>query len=147
MAGRPDMVQELFGGPGETDAEELVGIDVARQTPSARDGRGEVSELARGADIIVGLSVPEAFSVDDVRAMSDDAIVLALANPDPKVRPDEAREAGAAVVGTGRSDFPQQVNNALAADLIEEPDADSILPAVLDEQVVPAVAGAVAGER
>jgi malate dehydrogenase (oxaloacetate-decarboxylating) len=52
--------------------------------------------------------------VDDVKAMADDAIVLALANPDPEVRPDEARDAGAAVVCTGRSDFPNQVNIVLA---------------------------------
>jgi malate dehydrogenase (oxaloacetate-decarboxylating) len=133
---------------------------------------GPVSDLARGADVIIGLSVPDAFSVDDVAAMNDDAVVLALANPEPEVEPEQARKAGAAVVCTGRSDFPNQVNNVLAfpglfrgaldatvqevdgaalrraaqalADLVEEPGAEAVLPGVLDERVVPAVAGAIA---
>jgi malate dehydrogenase (oxaloacetate-decarboxylating) len=133
---------------------------------------GPVSDLARGADVIIGLSVPDAFSVDDVAAMNDDAVVLALANPEPEVEPEQARKAGAAVVCTGRSDFPNQVNNVLAfpglfrgaldatvqevdgaalrraaqalADLVEEPSAEAVLPGVLDERVVPAVAGAIA---
>lgn len=75
------------------------------------DGRGEVSELVAGLDILIGLSVPDAFSVDDVAAMVDDAIVLAL------------------------------------ADLVEEPSEEAVLPGVLDERVVPAVARAVAGAR
>lgn len=135
------------------------------------DGGGSASEALKGVDVVVGLSVPDAFSIDDVQAMADESIVLALANPEPEVDPDEARQAGAGVVATGRSDHPNQVNNVLAfpglfrgaldagvsgveeadllraahelARLVDEPDADAILPGVLDERIVPAVAGAV----
>lgn len=133
------------------------------------------SDVFTGADALIGLSVPSAFSVEEVRKLADDAIVLALANPEPEVDPDEARDAGAAVVGTGRSDHPNQVNNVLAfpglfrgaldaglpnieedallraahalADIVEKPDAESILPGVLDERVVPAVAAAVRNDN
>jgi malate dehydrogenase (oxaloacetate-decarboxylating) len=138
-------------------------------------GGGDVADVMRGADAVIGLAVPGAFEVDCIRAMADRPIVFALANPEPEVDPREASEAGAAVVATGRSDFPNQVNNVLAfpglfrgaldaqlreldgdaalraaaaiADLIEDPRPERILPDVLDERIVPAVAGAVAGDR
>jgi malate dehydrogenase (oxaloacetate-decarboxylating) len=136
------------------------------------DAEGETSELLAGADMVIGLSTPKAFDAEDVASMADNPIVFALANPDPEVDPAEARDAGAAVVATGRSDFPNQINNVLAfpglfrgaldaglrdvdeqaalraahalAELVPEPTAERILPAVLDERVVPRVAAAVA---
>jgi malate dehydrogenase (oxaloacetate-decarboxylating) len=159
-------------GPGRDDLDEHkrtlvddLSLHDARQTP----------ELIADADVLIGLSVPEAFSVDDIERMARDAIVLALANPEPEVDPGEARQAGAAVVATGRSDFPNQVNNVLAfpglfrgaldgdlgeidqaallraaealAGLVREPDPESILPSVLDDRVVRAVAAAICDER
>ena len=91
------------------------------------------------AGVLIGLSVPQAFSVDDISPMTDDAIVLALANPEPEVDPDAARSAGAAVVCTGRSDVPNPVSNVLGF--------PGLSRGALDERVVPAVAAAVAGPR
>ncbi len=76
--------------------------------------KGALAEVIREADVFVGLSVAGALSPEMVRSMAAGPIVFALANPVPEILPDEAREAGAAVVATGRSDFPNQVNNCLA---------------------------------
>lgn len=67
-----------------------------------------------GADIFIGVSAPGIVSQDMVRSMNPDAILFAMANPTPEIMPDEAKAAGARVIGTGRSDFPNQVNNVLA---------------------------------
>lgn len=75
---------------------------------------GQLVDAIRGADVFIGLSVPGALSQDMVRSMAPNAIVLAMANPVPEILPDEALAAGAKIVGTGRSDFPNQVNNCLA---------------------------------
>lgn len=150
---------------------ELDGVKAALVEDLGLDDKGPVDQVVRGADVLVGLSVPGSFSIEEVEAMGEGAIVLALANPEPEVDPDEAREAGAAVVATGRSDYCNQVNNVLAfpglfrgaldagldevdepallraasaiAGLVDEPNAESILPGVLDDRVVPAVARAV----
>ncbi|MBV9855284.1 MAG: NAD-dependent malic enzyme [Streptosporangiaceae bacterium] len=74
---------------------------------------GDLSGAVRGADVFIGVSAPGILSGDDVKAMNENAIVFALANPDPEVDPDVAREH-AAVVATGRSDYPNQINNVLA---------------------------------
>jgi malate dehydrogenase (oxaloacetate-decarboxylating) len=136
------------------------------------DGDGSLEDALDGADAVIGLSGPGAFSLDDLERMADRPLVFALANPEPEVSPDEAGERGVGVVATGRSDFPNQVNNVLAfpglfrglldaglheldraravhaakalAALITEPTAEEILPGALDERVVPAVAGAIA---
>ncbi|MDE2842959.1 MAG: NADP-dependent malic enzyme [Chloroflexota bacterium] len=133
---------------------------------------GDLAEAMRLADVFVGLSVGDTVSQDMVRSMSPDPIVLAAANPTPEIWPDAAAEAGAKVVGTGRSDFPNQINNSLAfpgvfrgtldaratrittrmklaaaealAGLVAEPTAENIIPWSLDPEVVPAVAHAVA---
>ena len=68
----------------------------------------------KGADIFVGVSAPNIVSAEMVASMNKDAILFAMANPVPEIMPDLAREAGAKVVGTGRSDFPNQVNNVIA---------------------------------
>jgi malate dehydrogenase (oxaloacetate-decarboxylating) len=76
--------------------------------------QGELEDAVRGADIFIGLSVAGALSQDMVRSMAKDPIILAMANPTPEIMPDEAFAAGAKIMGTGRSDFPNQVNNCLA---------------------------------
>ena len=133
---------------------------------------GDLAEAMRLADVFVGLSVGDTVTQDMVRSMAPDPIVLAAANPTPEIWPDAAAEAGARVVGTGRSDFPNQINNSLAfpgvfrgaldaratrittrmklaaaealAGLVAEPTAENIIPWSLDPEVVPAVAHAVA---
>jgi malate dehydrogenase (oxaloacetate-decarboxylating) len=146
--------------------------DAKRSLVEDLELRDNGSDPFKEADVIIGLSGPDGFSVDEVERMASDPIVFALANPEPEVDPDDAREAGAAVVATGRSDFPNQVNNVLAfpglfrglldaqlrtlddacairvaealAALVSDPDPESILPRVFDDRVVPAVARAVA---
>ena len=76
--------------------------------------RGTLADVMKGADIFIGVSAPGVVTPDMIRSMAKDPIVLAMANPVPEIMPDLAKEAGAAVVGTGRSDFPNQVNNVLA---------------------------------
>ncbi len=136
--------------------------------------KGTLADAMAGADIFVGVSAPGTVTKEMVRSMSDKPIVFACANPTPEIFPDEAREAGAAVIATGRSDFPNQINNVLAfpgifrgtfdvravdindamkiaasralAGLItdEELSADYIIPAAFDPRVGKAVAKAVA---
>jgi malate dehydrogenase (oxaloacetate-decarboxylating) len=131
--------------------------------------------MVEGADVLIGVSRAGLFTAADVRRMNERPIVFALANPVPEIMPDEARAGGAAVIATGRSDFPNQVNNALVfpglfrglldaniaevttatkiavaealAALIERPTAESIIPSIFDERVVPAIARAVAESR
>jgi malate dehydrogenase (oxaloacetate-decarboxylating) len=133
--------------------------------------RGTLKDAMAGADVFIGVSAGGIVGEEMVRSMSADPIVLALANPIPEIMPDTAYRAGAAVVGTGRSDFPNQINNVLAfpgifrgaldarakvindamklaaahalAHCVAEPHRDRILPDVMDTRVVPAVAAAV----
>lgn len=135
---------------------------------------GSLTDALVGADIFIGVSAPGIVSEEMISSMAENAIVFAMANPVPEIMPDEAKRAGAAVVGTGRSDFPNQVNNVLAfpgifkgtlsvrasdineemklaaAEAIsslvsdEELSSDYILPAAFDERVGKTVAAAVA---
>ena len=75
---------------------------------------GDLSDALKGADVFIGVSKGGIVSEDMIRSMAKDPIVFAMANPVPEIMPDEAKKAGAAVVGTGRSDFPNQINNVLA---------------------------------
>ena len=75
---------------------------------------GSLTDAMRGADIFVGVSAPGIVTKEMVASMNSDAILFAMANPVPEIMPDLAKEAGARVVGTGRSDFPNQVNNVVA---------------------------------
>ncbi len=86
--------------------------ELARITNPDRES-GELSDIMRGADVFLGVSVKDAISAEMIKSMNRDAIVFAMANPDPEILPDIAVDAGAAVVATGRSDFPNQVNNVL----------------------------------
>ena len=79
-----------------------------------RDIRGKLSDAMHGADVFIGVSVPGCITAEDVSHMADKAIVLAMANPTPEIMPEEARKGGAYIIGTGRSDFPNQINNVLA---------------------------------
>ncbi|PYZ97222.1 NAD-dependent malic enzyme [Alteribacter lacisalsi] len=135
---------------------------------------GSLGDVITGTDVFIGVSVKGALTKEMVQSMNPDPIIFAMANPDPEIMPDEAKEAGASVIGTGRSDFPNQVNNVLAfpgifrgaldvyathineemkvaavkaiADLVsdEELNADYVIPAPFDTRVAPAVARNVA---
>ncbi|WP_081755911.1 NADP-dependent malic enzyme [Paucisalibacillus sp. EB02] len=135
---------------------------------------GSLEEVLDGADVFIGVSVGGALTQDMVRKMNADPIIFAMANPDPEILPEDAKEAGAKVIGTGRSDFPNQVNNVLAfpgifrgaldvratrinekmkvaaaeaiASLIAEEDLneDYVIPAPFDPRVAPLVASEVA---
>ena len=135
---------------------------------------GSLADVLPGADVFIGVSAPGTVTTEMVRTMNKDAIVFACANPTPEIFPEDAKAGGAAVVSTGRSDFPNQINNVLAfpgifrgvfdvrardineemkmaaaralADLISEDElnADYIIPYAFDPRVGPAVAAAVA---
>ena len=133
---------------------------------------GSLADAMQLADVFVGLSAGDIVTQDMVRSMAPGAAVFAAANPIPEIMPDLAQEAGAVVIGTGRSDFPNQINNSLAfpgvfrgaldvratritdrmkiagaealAGLVAKPTADRIIPWSLDKDVVPAVSHAVA---
>jgi malate dehydrogenase (oxaloacetate-decarboxylating) len=135
---------------------------------------GSLADVIKGADVFIGVSVAGALTKEMVASMNPDSIIFAMANPDPEIMPEEAKAAGAKVVGTGRSDFPNQVNNVLAfpgifrgaldvrathinekmkvaaveaiASLINENElnADYVIPGPFDARVAPEVAAAVA---
>ncbi len=135
---------------------------------------GSLQDVIKNADVFIGVSVASLLSQDMVKSMADDAIIFAMANPDPEIKPNDAKEAGAKVVGTGRSDFPNQINNVLAfpgifrgaldtesthinedmkkaaveaiANLIDEDELnpDYCIPGPFDKRVAPSVAREVA---
>lgn len=76
--------------------------------------KGNLSNVIKGADVFIGVSVGNIVSKDMIKSMNNDAIVFAMANPEPEINPNYAKEAGARIVGTGRSDYPNQINNVLA---------------------------------
>ncbi len=94
------------------------GINDAQQAmlevTNLQDLHGTLADAMHGADVVIGVSAPGVISGDMVASMADDAIVFAMANPVPEIYPEQAHMAGARVVGTGRSDFPNQVNNVIA---------------------------------
>lgn len=136
--------------------------------------KGTIKDVIRDADVFIGVSAPGTITQDMIRTMAENPILFTMANPVPEIMPDEAKAAGAAVVGTGRSDFPNQINNVLAfpgifrgaldvrardindemkvaaayaiASLIDEKELnpDYIIPNPFDERVVDAVSRAVA---
>lgn len=135
--------------------------------------RGTLSEIIRGKDVFIGVSAPKVVTAEMVSTMAADAIVFAMANPTPEIMPEEAAKGGARVIATGRSDYPNQINNVLvfpgifrgaldaqATDITEEMKLaaaraiaaivteeelteDYIIPGAFDKRVAPAVAGAV----
>ncbi|HEY0979226.1 MAG TPA: NADP-dependent malic enzyme [Candidatus Paceibacterota bacterium] len=132
---------------------------------------GALGEVLDGADVFIGVSGPNLLGAREVARMAEDAIVFALSNPVPEIMPEEAKKGGAKIVATGRSDFPNQINNALVfpgvfrgaldrgvtriteesklraakalAALVAKPTPAKIIPDVLDKKVVPAVAKAI----
>lgn len=97
------------GRPGLNPAKR----EIAEITNPARES-GSLAEVIKGADVFIGVSAPGVLTAKMVQSMAKDAIVFACANPTPEIFPDEAKRAGAAVVSTGRSDYPNQINNVLA---------------------------------
>jgi malate dehydrogenase (oxaloacetate-decarboxylating) len=132
---------------------------------------GSLADAMNGADIFLGVSQPGVLTKTMVKSMATDPVIFAMANPIPEIMPNEAKAAGAAVIATGRSDFPNQVNNALAfpgifrgaldnrvkkitdehkiaaaeaiASLVKRPTANEIIPSVFNKQLVQAVASAI----
>ncbi len=88
-------------------------VEVAKITNKEKK-QGTLADVAKGADVLVGVSVAGAFTEDMIKSMNRDPIILAMANPTPEIFPEDAIKAGAAVMGTGRSDFANQINNVLA---------------------------------
>ena len=156
---------------GRTEGMNPVKEEIAKVTNPARQA-GSLAEILVGADVFIGVSAPGAVTTEMVKTMNKDAVIFACANPTPEIFPDDAKAGGAAVVATGRSDFPNQINNVLAfpgifrgaldarasdinddmkiaaahalADLVgDQLSADYIIPAAFDPRVKDAVAAAV----
>lgn len=135
------------------------------------DVKGDIHEVIKDADVFIGVSVGNILTKDDVRRMAKDPLIFAMANPTPEIMPEDAIEAGAKVVGTGRSDYPNQINNVLAfpgifkgalkaraktistemklaaayaiANSLEDPSTDKVIPSALDKSLAQTVADAV----
>lgn len=132
---------------------------------------GSLSEIIKGADVFIGVSQPGLLTQAMVRSMNPDPVIFAMANPTPEILPAKAKAAGANIIATGRSDFPNQINNALCfpgifrgaldnavhtiteahkvaaaealASLVHHPTPDYIIPSVLDDRTVPAIASVI----
>lgn len=154
--------------PGLSDEQERV-LEIANK----ENKTGTLQEALTGADMFIGVSAPHILTADDIRLMNENPIVFAMANPIPEIMPDIAKEAGVSIMGTGRSDFPNQINNVSAfpgifkgalaanatkineemklaasyaiANLVEEDELyeEYLIPDVFDERVVTTVAKAV----
>ena len=157
---------------GRTERMNSVKEEIAKVTNREKK-EGSLADVLVGADVFIGVSAPNAVTTEMVKSMNPDPIIFACANPDPEIFPEDAKAGGAAVIATGRSDYPNQINNVLAfpgifrgtldcrasdindamkvaaahalADLIseEELSADYIIPAAFDPRVKDAVAEAV----
>ncbi len=156
---------------GRADGMNWIKEEIAQVT-NPKKRTGSLADVLAGADVFIGVSAPGAVTTDMVKTMNKDAIIFACANPTPEIFPDDARAGGAAVVATGRSDYPNQINNVLAfpgifrgaldarasdindsmkiaaahalADLVgDDLSADYIIPAAFDPRVKDAVASAV----
>ena len=158
---------------GRTEGMSWIKEEMAEVT-NLNGEKGSLADVIKGADVFIGVSAPGLVTKEMVESMNDDPIIFACANPTPEIFPEDAKAAGAAVIATGRSDFPNQINNVLAfpgifrgtfdvrasdineemkmaaakalAELIsdEELSADYIIPKAFDPKVGPAVAAAVA---
>ena len=104
----------IYDGRGDlNDMSNPYKCEMARISNPHKE-KGELSDVIKGADVFIGLSVPGAVTKEMVRSMAKDPVLLPMANPTPEIMPELAKEAGAAVIGTGRSDFPNQINNVIA---------------------------------
>lgn len=148
--------------------QELTPIKKALLAYNAGDAKGSLHSALAGADVFIGVSKAGLLGPADIARMAENPIVFAMANPIPEIMPDEARQAGALIVATGRSDFPNQINNALAfpgifrgaldngvktitddhkiaaakaiAALVAKPAPALVIPPVTDKRLVPAIA-------
>lgn len=158
---------------GRTEGMNSVKEEIAKWTNKEKK-EGDLSDMLEGADVFIGVSVGGILSKEMVESMNEDPIIFAMANPDPEIIPSEAKKAGVKIIGTGRSDYPNQVNNVLAfpgifrgaldvqatrineemkvaaaeaiASLIDDKDLheDYVIPAPFDPRVAPIVAASVA---
>lgn len=158
---------------GRTDGMNWIKDEMAEVTNLSRK-QGSLADMLVGADVFIGVSAPGVVTTEMVKTMNKDAIIFACANPTPEIFPDDAKAGGARIISTGRSDYPNQINNVLAfpgifrgtfdvrasdindemkiaaaralAELIsdDELNEDYIIPAAFDKRVGPAVAKAVA---
>ena len=165
-----DKFGAIYEGCDQLNSEQIL----MSKLTNPENKRGTLADVLPGADVFFGLSAPNMLTADMVRTMAKNPLVFAMANPVPEIMPDEAKRGGAAVVGTGRSDYPNQINNVLAfpgvfrgaldvrasdineemkiaaayaiANLIsdEELSAEYIMPKAFDPRVKDAVAAAVA---
>ena len=171
-SGIPDVVVTDRTGVIHTGREDLTPHKVLlAQETNPRVLQGSFDEALAGADVVIGLSGGGKLTKEHIALMGEKPIVFALANPVPEILPEDARAGGAAVIATGRSDFPNQINNALVfpgifrgaidanvrritdemklkaalalASLVEHPSETAIVPDILDERVVATVASAV----
>ncbi len=155
---------------GRVENMNSVKIEMSKIT-NPRKINGKLSDALSGADVFIGLSGPKIVSAEMVRSMAQNAIVFAMSNPVPEISPNEAKAGGAVVIATGRSDYPNQVNNALGfpgifrgaidakatkittamkiaaafalAKCVKEPSADKIIPTPFEKVVVKKIANAV----
>ncbi len=100
----------IYDGRGNLNSEKQMMAQISNRQMK----KGSLADVIKGADVFFGLSAPNVLSKEMVKTMAKDPIIFAMSNPVPEIMPDEAKEAGAAVVGTGRSDFANQINNVLA---------------------------------
>lgn len=112
-AGAENIVPVDSSGVLRTDDDNKFKADLAKETLASEED-GSLGDAMEDADVFIGLSAPGIVSSDMVESMSEDSIVFALANPEPEILPEDAREGGAFITATGRSDFDNQVNNSLA---------------------------------
>lgn len=165
---------DKFGALSKTDNSLSEAHKLIAEKTNPKNETGTLSDVIKNADLFVGVSAPNVVSEDMIRSMADKPIVFAMANPVPEIMPEVAKKAGAFIVGTGRSDYPNQINNVLAfpgvfkgalsvrakdinddmklaasyalAGILtdEELSVDNIIPKAFDKRVVPAVSKAVA---
>lgn len=157
----------VFRGRGDADAHKVYLAGITNR----KNEKGKLEDAVRGADAVIGVSGPGMLAAEHVRSMAKDPIIFAMANPVPEIYPDVAEKAGAAIVATGRSDFPNQINNVLVfpgvfrgaldhgvrritttmklraalalARLVKRPTAEKIIPSVFDKGVAKAVSDAI----
>ncbi|MEI6864163.1 MAG: NADP-dependent malic enzyme [Candidatus Adlerbacteria bacterium] len=171
-AGVTDVIMLDRKGTLSKDRSDLSGHkkELAAMT-NPRNINGTLQDALKDADVVLGVSGPGLMTVKDVQLMAKKAIVFAMANPTPEIMPEDAKKGGAAVIGTGRSDYPNQINNSLVfpgvfrgaldnrvtkitddmklkaaknlAALVKKPTADKIVPGPFDKGVVQAVAKAI----
>jgi malate dehydrogenase (oxaloacetate-decarboxylating) len=168
---QPDIIVVDSKGIIESSRKDLNQEKVMLMSYSKSDARGSLADALKDADVFIGLSKGGLLSKELITTMAKDPIIFALANPEPEVLPDAAKEAGAAIVATGRSDYPNQINNVLGfpgifrgaldngvttitddhkiaaakalAALVANPTADKIIPNPFDKGIVEAVANVI----